>query len=209
MALHKQQLPLTAPSPGKDKTCRAGWFPLFLAAALLLSPQAAQAGRRSPVDGGVITSGVGWRLDPFGSGKLSYHNGYDIAVPVGTQVYPVERGTVYFAGTYKGYGEMVAVDHGNGYLTIYGHNSKLLVKPGDLVQTTTVLALSGSSGRSTGPHLHYELRQVPGYQKVRRAAEQAALQKAVDQAVEGLVRKDLQGQGGEEIFLPDDAGTED
>ena len=182
---------------------------VLLLAALLLLPAAARARRESPVDGGVVTSGVGWRLDPFGSGKRVYHNGYDIAVPVGTRVYPVESGTVYFAGSYRGYGEMVAVDHGNGYVTIYGHNSKVLVKPGDRVETTTVLALSGSSGRSTGPHVHYELRRVPGYEKERRAAMEANLLKVVGEAVEGLVKKELQGQGGGEVFLPETSGTED
>jgi murein DD-endopeptidase MepM/ murein hydrolase activator NlpD len=186
---------------------------LLLAATLLLHPVTAQARRQSPVDGGVVTSGIGWRLDPFGSGKMTYHNGYDIAVPIGSKVYPVEEGTVYFAGTYRGYGEMVAVDHGNGYVTIYGHNSRVLVKPGDRVQTTTVLALSGSSGRSTGPHVHYELRQVPGYQQERLALREADLQKIVGDAVEGAVRKEqqkeLQGKGGGEPYLPDAAGPGD
>jgi murein DD-endopeptidase MepM/ murein hydrolase activator NlpD len=183
---------------------------LFLAAAaLLLLPAAARAGRQSPVDGGVVTSGIGWRLDPFGSGKKVYHSGYDIAVPLGTRVYPVEAGTVYFAGTYRGYGEMVAVDHRNGYVTIYGHNSQVKVKVGDEVQTTTVLALSGSTGRSTGPHVHYELRQVPGYEKERRARMEADLEKVVGAAVEGYVKKELQGKGGGEPFLPDQAGTGD
>jgi murein DD-endopeptidase MepM/ murein hydrolase activator NlpD len=183
---------------------RLGALGALLASALLL-PVAAQASRKSPVDGGVVTSGVGWRLDPFGSGRKVYHNGYDIAVPVGTKVFPVETGTVYFAGTYRGYGEMVAVDHGNGYVTIYGHNSQVLVKSGDHVDTTTVLALSGSTGRSTGPHVHYELRQVPGFEKVRRAAMQAELHKIAEGAVEELVRKEMQGQGGGELYLPDQA----
>jgi murein DD-endopeptidase MepM/ murein hydrolase activator NlpD len=181
----------------------------LLAAVLLLSAAPAQARRESPVDGGVITSGVGWRLDPFGSGRKVYHHGYDISVPSGTKVYPVEAGTVYFAGTYRGYGEMVAVDHGNGYVTIYGHNSKLLVKPGDRVDTATVLALSGSTGRSTGPHVHYELRQVPGYQKERRAAMEANLQKVVSDAVEDLIRKEQQPKPASELFLPDKSGSGD
>ncbi|HEY5512876.1 MAG TPA: M23 family metallopeptidase [Geomonas sp.] len=189
------------------KPRRGGRGGFLLVLALLLLPAAALAGRQSPVDGGVVTSGVGWRLDPFGSGRMTYHNGYDIAVPMGTRVYPVESGTVYFAGTYKGYGEMVAVDHGNGYVTIYGHNSQVLVKPGDRVKTTTVLALSGSTGRSTGPHVHYEMRQTPGHQKERRAAMQADLQKAVRETVEGLIEKELQGQGGSsEQYFPPEAG---
>lgn len=181
---------------------------ILLAAAMLLLPAAAQASRKSPVDGGVMTSGVGWRHAPFGSGRMVYHNGYDIAVPVGTKVYPVETGTVYFAGTYRGYGEMVAVDHGNGYVTIYGHNSKVLVKAGDKVDSNTVLALSGSTGRSTGPHLHYELRQVASRKKPLREAMQANLEKVVGDAVEGAMKQGQPpAQGGDEPFLPDPADS--
>lgn len=178
-------------------------------ATLLLVTVAAEARRDSPVDGGVVTSGIGWRHDPFGSGRMVYHSGYDIAVPTGTKVYPVEAGTVYFAGTYRGYGEMVAVDHGNGYVTIYGHNSKLLVKSGGHVESSTVIALSGSTGHSTGPHVHYELRQVPGYEKVRRASMVAEMKKMVDKLAEEAVRKDLQGQGGGDPVLPDREGPEE
>jgi murein DD-endopeptidase MepM/ murein hydrolase activator NlpD len=130
---------------------------------LLLLPVASPAARQSPVDFGVITSGVGWRLDPFGSGRLVYHSGYDIAVPTGTPVHPTQVGTVFFSGPYYGYGNLVGIDHGNGYLTFYGHNSALLAKPGEKVNTDTVIALSGNTGRSTGPHLHYEMRRFPGY----------------------------------------------
>lgn len=137
--------------------------------ALLAFPAAALAARQSPVDNGVVTSGVGWRLDPFGSGRMVYHNGYDISVPVGTPVHPTQSGTVFFAAPYKGYGNLVGIDHGNGYLTFYGHNSALLAKPGDKVSPDTVIALSGSTGHSTGPHVHYEMRRIAGYD--RRPAE--------------------------------------
>lgn len=130
---------------------------------LLLLPGIAAASRRLPVDGGSVTSGIGWRLDPFGSGRMTYHRGVDIAVPQGTPVYPTQRGTVTFAGSYKGYGNLVVVDHGNGYVTLYGHNSTIRVTTGQAVDTETVLALAGSTGRSTGPHVHYEVRQYPGY----------------------------------------------
>ncbi|HTP66623.1 MAG TPA: M23 family metallopeptidase [Geobacteraceae bacterium] len=144
-----------------------------LAAILLLAfiflPTSVLAARQSPVDGGVITSGKGWRLDPFGSGRMVYHSGYDISVPIGTPVHPTESGTVFFAGPFHGYGNLVAVDHGNGYLTYYGHNSELLVKPGDRVSTDSVIALSGNTGRSTGPHVHYEMRHIPGYEKLSPA----------------------------------------
>ncbi|GFO68834.1 peptidase M23 [Geomonas limicola] len=183
----------------------AARFALCGLALLLTQPQVALASRTSPVDGGVVTSGVGWRPDPFGSGRMVYHNGYDIAVPLGTKVYAVEAGTVYYAGTYRGYGEMVAVDHGNGYVTIYGHNSKVLVKVGDKVDSNTVLALSGSTGRSTGPHLHYELRHLAGYPKPQRPSWEENLEKVVGDAVESAIKKQ-QAQGGGEPYLPEPEG---
>lgn len=180
---------------------------VLLLLLLALGPEPVWAGRKSPVDGGVVTSGVGWRLDPFGSGRTVWHNGYDIAVPAGTPVYPVEDGKVYFAGSYRGYGEMVAVDHGNGYVTIYGHNMAVKVKVGDQVTTTTVLALSGNTGRSTGPHVHYELRQVPGYEKQRRARMEQALKEAVKVKVDAWVEDFVAGKGGQsELYLPQDDG---
>lgn len=127
---------------------------------LLILSTAAQAAQ--PVAFGQITSVPGWRKDPFGSGKKMYHRGYDIAVPIGTQVFPTQTGTISYAGKYKGYGNLVAVDHGNGYVTLYGHLSRILVDVGMPVTTTTLIALSGNTGHSTGPHLHYEIRQWPG-----------------------------------------------
>jgi murein DD-endopeptidase MepM/ murein hydrolase activator NlpD len=178
----------------------------WLLVMVLLVPQYAAAARQSPVDGGAVTSGVGWRLDPFGSGRMVYHNGYDIAVPMGTPVYPVEAGTVYYAGTYKGYGEMVAVDHKNGYITIYGHNSQVRVKPGQNVDTSTVLALSGNSGRSTGPHVHYEVRKIPGFDKERQALLDSAVKDLVKEKIDGWVENYINGKGGgtEESLLPAD-----
>jgi murein DD-endopeptidase MepM/ murein hydrolase activator NlpD len=180
---------------------------LFLTVILLGSlPQVSFGARQSPVDGGVITSGVGWRLDPFGSGKMVYHNGYDIAVPLGTPVYPVQAGTVYFAGPYKGYGNLVAVDHGNGYVTYYGHNSVVKVAAGQSVDTETVIALAGSTGRSTGPHVHYEIKQIPGYDKQRREQLEAGLKNVVKEKLDGWVEDFVAGKGGPEPerVLPDD-----
>lgn len=128
---------------------------------------AAYADNAYPVAGGRLTSVPGWRPDPFGSGKKVYHRGFDIAVPTGTPVRPTQEGLVYYAGPHKGYGWLVAVDHGTGYVTMYGHLSKILVPAGTRVSTNTVIALSGNTGRSTGPHLHYEIRRWPdgrGYQ---------------------------------------------
>lgn len=115
-----------------------------------------------PVSGGRLTSVPGWRKDPFGSGKKMYHRGFDIAVPSGTPVRPTQEGIVYYAGPYRGYGWLVAVDHQNGYVTMYGHLSKILLPIGTKVDTNSVIALSGNTGHSTGPHLHYEIRSWPG-----------------------------------------------
>ena len=179
---------------------------LTCACFLLLLPFPALASRVSPVDSGTVTSGVGWRLDPFGSGRMVYHNGYDIAVPVGTPVHPTQVGTVYFAGPYKGYGNLVVIEHGSGYVTMYGHNAELLVKKGDKVDPDTVIALSGSTGRSTGPHVHYEIRQLPGYEKVRRARLENSIRAFIADNIDGLVSDYVQGKGGAEsdAVMPDD-----
>lgn len=107
---------------------------------------------------GKITSSFGLRIDPI-DGKLRHHNGIDIAVPEGTPVKPVLSGKVVYSGYKGGYGNCVIVEHENGVQTIYAHNSKNLVKTGDTVTSETVIALSGSTGRTTGPHLHFEVRK--------------------------------------------------
>lgn len=130
---------------------------LFTLAILLVSlPSTSFARDGLPVDKGVVTSGVGWRLDPFGSGKVTFHRGIDIAVPVGTPVRATRKGQVIFAGNRSGYGATVIVEHSNGDRTLYGHNSLVRVSPGERVVAGTVLAFSGNSGRSTGPHVHFE-----------------------------------------------------
>lgn len=109
-----------------------------------------------PVDGGYITSSYGSRTDPF-TGLRRSHPGIDFASAEGSQVLAVASGIVVDAGDRSGYGEMVEINHGNGYVTRYGHNSKLLVRPGDRVLKGQAIALMGSTGRSTGPHVHFEL----------------------------------------------------
>ncbi|MDQ7031737.1 MAG: peptidoglycan DD-metalloendopeptidase family protein [Desulfonauticus sp.] len=111
-----------------------------------------------PVKRGRISSKFGWRIDPF-TGNRAWHPGVDIAVPVGTSVRACMSGKVIFAGPKKGYGNLVIIQHKNGLLSYYGHNSKLLVEPGQFVRFGQKIALSGDSGRSTGPHLHFELRK--------------------------------------------------
>jgi murein DD-endopeptidase MepM/ murein hydrolase activator NlpD len=104
---------------------------------------------------GRITSTTGMRSDPF-DGKLKHHNGLDIAAPTGTPVKPVAPGTVIFSGWKKGYGNTVILEHRDGMVTVYAHHSSNNVTVGDPVDQGTVIALSGSTGRSTGPHLHFE-----------------------------------------------------
>ena len=106
---------------------------------------------------GVITSDFGIRVDPVYGGQ-SYHEGIDIADDYGTQVVATAAGTVTFAGpTDGGYGNLVEIDHGNGIVTRYGHNSVILVSPGQQVRQGDVISLMGSTGKSTGSHLHYEV----------------------------------------------------
>lgn len=110
-----------------------------------------------PVNG-TITSGVGMRIDPI-DGVWRQHNGIDIAVPLGTPVHAVADGTVVFAGTRSGYGWTVLIEHTNGMVTLCGHNSRLLVEAGQHVSKGATVALAGSTGRSTGPHVHFEAWQ--------------------------------------------------
>jgi murein DD-endopeptidase MepM/ murein hydrolase activator NlpD len=155
-------------------------FTIFAIMALLILPVAALADIGLPVENGVVTSGVGWRVDPFGSGRLALHRGIDIAVPVGTAVRATRKGLVVFAGARRGYGSTVIVEHANGDRTLYGHNSMVRVQSGDLVDSGTVVAFSGNTGRSTGPHVHYE--QIPsGRPFVEEAAtEDASISRPVD-----------------------------
>ena len=112
-----------------------------------------------PPVGGVITSRVGIRIDPI-DGKMRHHNGIDIAIPEGTPIMPVAPGVVVFSGQRPGYGYTVLVEHNNGMISLYGHNSRLEAIQGQAVDQQTVIALSGNTGRSTGPHLHFEAWQA-------------------------------------------------
>ena len=132
-----------------------GWIPgadvPFIGADGFCSPIGSGWERR-------VTSEFGNRVDPI-TGKRKGHGGMDLAVPTGTPIRAALPGTVtvskYNTG---GYGYYVMIDHGNGLATLYGHCSKLLAKVGQTVQAGDIIALSGSTGRSTGPHLHFEAR---------------------------------------------------
>lgn len=91
--------------------------------------------------------------------KIQFHKGIDFAVPIGTDVRCTAIGKVVFAGIKEGYGHCVIISHGNGLATLYAHLSKILVTPNEKVNLNQVIAKSGNSGRSTGPHLHYEVHQ--------------------------------------------------
>jgi murein DD-endopeptidase MepM/ murein hydrolase activator NlpD len=111
-----------------------------------------------PVSSGRITSRFGLRVHPVSRSKR-LHAGLDIAVSTGTTVKACRGGKVILARKAGGYGNLVIIDHGNGLTTRYGHNSVLLVKPGQRVTRGQVIAKSGSTGVSTGPHLHFEVRK--------------------------------------------------
>ncbi len=106
-----------------------------------------------------ITSDYGTRPDPFGSGKDGWHSGIDLSANIGANIYAVSSGTVILSGWGGGYGNMVIVDHGGGVSTVYAHNSSLAVSVGQTVSRGQVIAYAGSTGNSTGPHLHFEVRE--------------------------------------------------
>ncbi len=112
-----------------------------------------------PVSSGYISSGFGRRIDPF-TGKLAWHQGVDFSTgESGEDVFAVAAGVVTYAGNRQGLGMMVQIDHGNGFETLYAHDQQVLVKVGDVIKKGQVIALSGSTGRSSGPHVHFEVHK--------------------------------------------------
>jgi len=111
----------------------------------------------SPIEDGWFSSNFGWRVDPF-NGQKSFHDGIDFPAEAGTTIEAAASGRVLFADVHPAYGKMVEIDHGNGLVSRYAHCATLLVKEGDLVMRGQRVATVGSTGRSTGPHLHYEVR---------------------------------------------------
>ena len=110
-----------------------------------------------PVENINYTSNFGYRIDPF-SGHQTFHEGVDFAAETGTAINSAASGKVIYADTHPAYGKCVEIDHGNGLVTRYAHGSELLVNEGDLVVRGQRIARVGSTGRSTGPHLHFEVR---------------------------------------------------
>jgi murein DD-endopeptidase MepM/ murein hydrolase activator NlpD len=105
-----------------------------------------------------ITSGFGWRRHPI-LRQERFHAGIDFGASYGSTIRAAEGGKVIFAGWYGGYGNTVIINHGGGISTLYGHTSKLYVSQGKIVQPGEAIAAVGSTGLSTGPHLHFEVRQ--------------------------------------------------
>ena len=112
------------------------------------------AGR--PVQQGWLSSYYGWRTNPFG-GNQQFHKGIDFAGKENSEIVAVGGGVVTYSGKRYGYGNLVEITHGNGYITRYGHNKKNLVREGETVKKGQAIALMGSTGRSTGPHVHFEV----------------------------------------------------
>ncbi len=106
---------------------------------------------------GILTSPFGFRRDPF-TGKIKHHDGIDISAPVGTPIVAPADGIVKSVRWARGYGLMIEIDHGYGVTTRYGHCSKVVVRQGQFVRRGQLIGYVGNTGRSTGPHLHYEVR---------------------------------------------------
>jgi len=124
-----------------------------------------------PIKRGWISSYYGMRTNPF-TGKLQFHKGMDFASKSGSKVLSVAGGVVIWSSKRYGYGNLVEINHGNGYVTRYGHNEENLVKVGDAVKKGEVISLMGSTGRSTGPHVHFEVlkngRQINPHKFVQK-----------------------------------------
>ena len=124
-----------------------------------------------PIKRGWISSYYGMRTNPF-TGKLQFHKGMDFAAKSGSSVLAVAGGVVTWSGKRYGYGNLVEINHGNGYVTRYGHNKENLVQVGETVKKGEMVALMGSTGRSTGPHVHFEVlkngRQIDPQRFVQR-----------------------------------------
>lgn len=121
-------------------------------------PQDSQAASSIPTISGILTSAFGYRKHPV-RGRVRHHDGIDLAAKLGTPVLAPAAGVVTFAGVKRGYGNVVEIDHGNGYSTLLAHHSRLVVKVGDMVAAGMEIAKAGRTGLSTGVHVHVEVRK--------------------------------------------------
>jgi murein DD-endopeptidase MepM/ murein hydrolase activator NlpD len=132
---------------------------LGLMEAMLVQQQAKKVAIPStrPVTAGWYSSNYGYRIDPF-TGQKAFHEGVDFMADPGAAIHAAGGGVVVYADTYAGYGNMIEIDHGNGLISRYAHASKVLAKVGDVVMKGQKIGEVGNTGRSTGPHLHFEVR---------------------------------------------------
>ncbi|WP_293931903.1 M23 family metallopeptidase [Iodobacter sp.] len=154
--------PLTAATLGREidaasSSLNARLDQLALAESILLQPKAWQLPSKAPLNVGLQSSSFGKRIDPF-NGNQVFHEGIDFVGETGTPIMAAASGKVSFAAFHPQYGNMVDLDHGNGITSRYAHASKLDVKVGEQINAGQTIALLGSTGRSTGPHLHFEIR---------------------------------------------------
>ncbi len=127
----------------------------------------------TPIEGNYVGSGFGWRMDPIvGSGAM--HEGIDFAADIGTPVIAAAGGVVVVAEMHPQYGNLIEIDHGNDFTTRYAHLSKMLVKDGQVLRRGQRIGLSGNTGRSTGPHLHFEVRYKGVAQNPSRFLQQGS-----------------------------------
>jgi murein DD-endopeptidase MepM/ murein hydrolase activator NlpD len=141
---------------GKDVDQRADYMNVVESELAANEARDALLPHGTPVSEGFVGSGYGMRNDPF-TGQLSMHSGVDFAAPVGTPIFAAAGGVVASAEPNSTFGNMVEIDHGKGLSTMYGHTSRMFVKSGDFVRKGQKIAEVGTTGRSTGPHLHFEV----------------------------------------------------
>ena len=140
----------------KGVGARADFMDVIESELMAVQVRRALLPQNTPVSEGFVGSGYGMRTDPF-SGQLAMHAGVDFAAPIGTPIYAAAGGVVASAEQHPVFGNMVELDHGSDLSTLYAHASRLHVKPGDIVKKGQKIAEVGSTGRSTGPHLHFEV----------------------------------------------------
>jgi murein DD-endopeptidase MepM/ murein hydrolase activator NlpD len=133
---------------------------------------------RLPIVDSWYSSNFGYRIDPF-TGQHAFHDGVDFPASAGTPIVAAASGKVVFADVHPEYGKLVEIDHGNGLVTRYAHASRVIVRPGDLVLAGQRIATVGSTGRSTGPHLHFEIRLKGVAQNPARFLESAHIRRAL------------------------------
>ena len=138
--------------------------------AVLRPGQAIAMGR--PVLGGWVSSRFGQRMDPF-TGRPAIHRGLDFAGADHSDILAVAPGVLTWSGQLRGYGNLIEIDHGRGWVTRYGHNASNLVRPGDYVKAGETIALMGSTGRATGTHVHFEVLYRGRHQNPARFVPQA------------------------------------